>query len=206
MAFEIISKEDVAKMIRLPIAKIEDTWYDQTLGLIEQYTGLFSLSEAQDIDDVLDGDGGYYLSLQRPLNSVSSVWMDGYTIPANYYLARWDGLYLKTYYTVNLPYESNLRYANEFTPGIGNIQISYNAGGVVNLPSKYYKSLQATIVLCLQAWATMPREEGSDQLMRNFRPVNQEYQRKDEALSERGVHGKIRDIIRTTLPKRTVMK
>ena len=207
MAYEIISKEDVSRMIRMPISKIDDFWYEIVLSEIELQTGLYSLSEAQDIVQTLDGDGSYTLSgLYKPINSVSSLSIDGASVPSNYFLVRWNEVSLRTFYNVNLVYEANLRYTQEFASGIGNISISYNAGGTANLPSHYLGALKMCIVLCLQALSTMPREEGTDQVLRNYKSINEEYARKDEVASEYGVHGKIKSIIKNTLPKRTVFK
>src|SRR6478609_5940525 len=98
MAWQIISKEDTSKYIRLPVVQLEDLWYEMSLGLIEQYTGWEGLEEdAETITETLDGTGMSYLPTRTPLASLSSLSIFGVTMPTSYYDVRWDGLYLKTY-------------------------------------------------------------------------------------------------------------
>lgn len=207
MAFEIVDKSIVSDMIRMPASKIRDEYYDMAIGQIQLHTGWRYLNYNVDLVQIKDGDDSFYLQLQKPVNTVSYVKINNTPVPSAYYVVRWDGIYMKTEpQSVDLIYETSLYSPNCFSLGIGNIEVSYNCGGIANLPYEYQEAIKLAIILIIQTLSTLPREEGSDQILRNYKPQNQEYERKDESQSGVGIHGKIRDIIFKTLPRRIFAK
>lgn len=195
----------MSQYIRMPTSQIDDIWYTWCMALIQKHTGWYSLDEAKTLtDQYLDGDGSAYLRTRRPLNSISSLLVNGTSLSDAHYLARWDGVYLRTFYQSESFIYSDYRYTGFFPEGIGNIKITYNAGGTDNLPEEYLGALQASLVLIVKEFSTLPRQEGSDQIMKRYNPNRTA--EPEEALRTFGIHGKIQGILNSTLPKRILMR
>lgn len=199
MAWELVSKSDVAKNIRVAAPDIQDIWYDSAIGLVERFTG-WNLVAAQSYTEYGDGNGSEIFTPEvLPLNSVSSLKISTQLIPSTAYLVRWDGVYFKTPEVLpTTPYTTSLIYYNHFPFGIGNVYIEYNGGGITNLPSKYSSYLPMTLTYIIKELSVLFRNEGSDNVLEKYRPDRSQV--KEEVLQNYGIHGKVRGIIKSWYP------
>lgn len=204
--WEIISKEEVSQFIRVPVLEISDLWYDLVISLIEDYTGWYSLDYAEDIIEDIDGDGSAFLRTQIPINSVSTILLNGVGVPSSYYSTKWHGVTLKTYISDTSIIDHEMFYnmyefGFYFPIGLSNINVSYNAGGISSLPARYRNKIRTALLLCIKELSIIPRNEGSDQMMREYVPRKQT--NRGEVLKRFGVHGKIMGIIESILPPKS---
>ena len=199
MAWELVSKTDVAKNIRIAAPDIQDLWYDSAVGLVERFTG-WNLLSPQDYTQYGDGNGSeIFMPEVLPINSVSLLKILGQEIPITSYLVRWDGVYFKTPEVLSsTPYTTSLVYYNRFPFGIGNVYIEYNAGGPANLPNKYAAYLPMTLTYIIKELSVLFRNEGSDSVLEKYRPDRSQV--KEEVLQSYGIHGKVRGIIKSWYP------
>lgn len=191
--WNIVSRAEVANFARINEDNIDDIWYDTVLGIIETNTGWYSLEESMDVIDITHGHGSPILYVKSPINSVAYLKVDGATVSSSLYYASWEKIYIKN--------NSDRTYLSVIKPGIANVEISYNIGGITALPSNYQESLKAVLLLCIKELIAIPRNEGSDQTLRKYRPDRT--MMPEETLKNYGVHGKINGIIRSQLPART---
>lgn len=188
----IISKDRAAEFARVNVDSIDDLWYDEILGTIEVYTGWYSLENGIDVTERRHGSNSPLLLLKSPINSISSIIINGSLLSSSAYDYDWNKVYM-----IN---ESSDAPLAVFSKGIKNIIISYNVGGTDSLPSKYLNALQMTMLLCMKEYVAIPRGEGSDQTLRKYRPDRT--QAPEEVLQSQGIHGKIQGILRVNLPSR----
>lgn len=190
--WKIISKSDAAEYARMSINSIDDLWYDTTLGLIEVHTGWASLDETMDDVRVLHGTNTPILLVPAPINSITYIKIDDVALSDGLYHYNWNKIYMKN--------ASTRTSLSTFPTGIANIEVSYNVGGITSLPDEYQSALKATLLLCIKEFVAIPRNEGSDQVLRKYRPDRT--MMPEETLKNYGVHGKIMGIIRANLPSR----
>lgn len=190
--WKIITKEEASEFARVSINSIDDIIYDTTLGLIEVHTGWRNLDDPINTIKYAHGIGSPILLLDAPINSITYIKIDGVTIDSSLYYADWNKVYMKN--------NSDRLSLNVFPVGIGNIEVSYEQGGSETLPESYRQSLIATTLLCVKEMIAIPRNEGSDQVLKKYRPDRT--MMPEETLKNYGVHGKIMGIIRANLPSR----
>lgn len=204
MAWEIISKTQASEYARYPANNINDLWYDIVVGLVESHTGWESLNAVADPrTDTFSGLGSSFLPLAIPLVSVSSLKVLGVELPASYYKVRWDGIELSTYrpqqVIVQAPYfDIFTQYGSIFPFGTNNIEATFTYGGYENLPRNLQTSLQGVMLMIIKEFTVMPRNEGSDQIMKAYKSGLHT----DEALKKAGMHGKISGILADFMPMR----
>lgn len=186
----IVTKEQSAEYARVNTLSIDDAWYDIMIGAIETYTGWHYLESPTDRIDRFHGTGTPYLLCKTPINSVSSIIVSGSSLSSSEYSAEWNKIYLINDGTVS----------NIFKNGIKNVIVSYNVGGTNSLPSNYIESLRSTLLMCLKEFIAIPRNEGSDQTLRKYRPDRT--MMPEEVLKSYGIHGKIQGIMKANLPSR----
>lgn len=199
MAWEIVPKSQVSENIRIPVTSLQDIWYDAAIGLVERFSGIY-IGEAANYTEEGDGTGSiFYRPKVIPVNSVSSLSILGQTIPSYRYSVRWDGIWFKDQRVLDTnPYSTGFVYYSSFPFGISNVDITYNAGGITNLPSEFKDALPMTLILVIKEMSVLFRTEGSDQVLEKYRPDRSKV--KDEVLQNYGIHGKIRGIIKSWLP------
>lgn len=188
----LVTKEELATYARININNIDESWYEIVLGIIEDRTGWNYLEDAQDVVDIVHGNGSPILAVRSPINSVSSIVINGATLASSAYTFTWNKIYM-----VNNTDRTSL---SVFSPGISNIRLSYNIGGIDSLPNHYQQALRSTLLLCLKEFVAIPRNEGSDQILKKYRPDRT--MMPEEVLQSYGLHGKISGIIKTQLPQR----
>jgi len=192
--WQIITKEQAAEFARVNVQSVDDIWYDNIVGIVERYTGWSHLEEAATITERFHGNGTPFLLCQHPINSVTSIQVSNSLLSSSSYIVDWSKIYL-----INDDVGNGIPL-NVFKKGIKNILITYNAGGTDSLPSSYLQSLKNTLLLCLKEMIAIPRNEGSDQTLRKYRPDRT--MAPEEVLQSYGIHGKIQGIIKTNLPNR----
>ena len=188
----LITKNELAEYARINVNNIDDSWYNIILGIIEDKTGWSYLENAEDVVDVIHGNSSPILIGKSPINSISSIVVNGSALSPSVYTYTWNKIYMKN--------NTDRAYLSVFPPGIANIQITYNVGGINSLPSTYQQALRATVLLCLKEFVAVPRNEGSDQVLKKYRPDRT--MMPEEVLQSYGLHGKISGIIKSTLPLR----
>lgn len=199
MAWEIVSDTDVANYVRFPVNNLRDAWYDQAIGIIEGFTG-WSLTEENNITEVLDGTGTSDLKPEKiPISSVTSINISGINIPTSYYYVTWSGIKLKSHRDFSVQLSSGLYEIIDFPYGVANITIEYSCGGFNILPRKYQEAIKAATFMIIKEYTVIPRSEGSDQVMRTYRPDRTMLP--EEVLMNYGTHGKIRGILNAMLPQ-----
>ena len=207
MSWEIVTKTDTAKFCRVATTELLDSWYDISLGLIERHTGWYSLSVEEDVVEYVNGPGNAILVPKFPINSVSSIYISGVILPSTYYYTAWNQIEIRTYridevYDLTVQLERITNWGEAFPFGIRNINLTYNVGGVESLPSKYLYSLKSTLLMVIKEFSTVPRNEGSDSMLKKYRPDRTMLP--EEVLTSYGVHGKIKGILKAMLPKQRV--
>lgn len=205
MSWEIITKTQASEFIRIPESKLDDIWYDITIGLIESHTGWEDLdAEIGPVTSTFSGDGSSYIPLKTPLKSVDSIRTVGVLLPTAYYTVAWDGVYMNTYRPLNVViqqsvyYDTYSQYGTIFPVGQNNISVTYTHGGYLNLPKNLRNSLKAAALMILREFTVYPRNEGSDQIMKVYKAGLHT----DEALKKAGTHGKILGILEDFMPPR----
>jgi len=190
--WKIVSKDEVSNFARISAGSIEDMFYDTTLGVVETFTGWSNLEAPINIIHTAHGHGSPILLAHAPINSVASITVNGAVISPSLYYVSWDKIYMKNS-------EENPRL-QVFKRGFANIELAYNIGGIASIPENYQQSLKATLLLCIKEMVAIPRNEGSDQVLRKYRPDRT--MMPEEVLKSYGVHGKIMGIIQANLPRR----
>lgn len=192
--WEIVSKEQTANYARVNIQNIDDYWYTNIVGMIEKYTGWRYLNDATSVTERYHGTGTPFLAIHAPINTITSIVVSTATISSSLYSYDWNKVYL-------INDELNAGYAhNVFKQGIKNVVVNYNVGGTSSLPVHLSESLQQTMLMCLKELIAIPRNEGSDQTLRKYRPDRT--MMPEEVLKSYGVHGKIQGIMKANLPMR----
>lgn len=198
MAWEIVSKESVASFIRVPEDRMMDVWYDMSIGLIEDHTGWY-LDAQTNITELTSGNGSNFLVPDVvPIASVSSIRIEGSLVPPTHYVTSWDMIQLKSYRSDDILQSDMLYSIGEFNLGTRNIEIVYNSAGYNGLPRKYKEALKSCIFFICKEFSVNFRGEGSDQMMRKYRPDRT--MNPEEVLMSYGQHGKIKGILNTILP------
>lgn len=190
--WQIISKDAAAQYARMAIGSIDDLWYDTTLGIIETYCGWSNLEEAVDITETMHGNNSPILIVKAPIVSVTSISVDGTIISPTLYKYNWNKIYMTN--------NSDRTSLSVFQRGIMNVVVSYRVGGISSLPEHYQDALKATMLLCIKEMVAVPRNEGSDQTLRKYRPDRT--MMPEETLKNYGIHGKIMGIVKAQLPGR----
>lgn len=186
----IVTKNDVAEYARINISNIDDSWYDIVLGIVENKTGWFSLENAVDVTETVHGNNSPIMVVKAPINSITSIVANNSIISPSTYTFTWNKIYMKN--------KTDRSTLSVFPPGIANIDITYNVGGTDSLPPDYQENLRATLLLCLKEFVAVPRNEGSDQMLKKYRPDRT--MMPEEVLQSYGLHGKISGIIKSLLP------
>lgn len=207
MAWTIVTEEETASYCRVVASFLRPEWYTLALGAIENYTGWYSLDEAETVQDYFDGSGSSHLRPLFPINSVTSIQVHGITVPAAYYYVKWNAIQMRSYrpdqsYATTLLLDRETAYGTVFPYGMKNIYVDFNVGGTASLPAKYLNNLRLCLLMIIKEFTVMPRGEGSDYKMNKWRPdrtLNPE-----EVLTSYGVHGKINGIIRAFLPRKKI--
>lgn len=198
--WDIISVDQASKFIRIPQSEIQDFWYDVSIGLIEQHTG-WTLDIVDNIDEKIDGTDSTHIEVtQFPISSVSQVKVMGDIIPSSYYAVKWNMIQLLSYRGEDVSIYNGLYSIDVFPYGVGNVQVIYDCGGVNSLPNKYKQAVTMCLLMLCKEISTNFRGEGSDQILRKFRPDRT--QNPEEVLINYGQHGKMEGILKALLPKR----
>lgn len=200
MAWEIVTKNDAKEFIRVPTLDIQDLWYDMALGLIEDHTG-WTLEAQSGITERANGSGTDILETEIfPIQSVSSIVIESNGLSSGFYTTRWNWIQLLSYRGEDITDYGGLYSITEFPFGIGNVTITYNAGGYDSLPNKYKRATQLTMLMLIKEISTNFRGEGSDQMYKKYRPDRT--QNPEEVLLNYGQHGKMQGILKANLPIR----
>lgn len=189
--WNIISKSDLAEFARISAGSIDDIWYDATLGIIETFTGWSHLEEPVNKIYTTHGHNSPILVSLSPINTVNSITVNSKVISPSLYFVSWDKIYMK-----NDDENRNM----VFVRGFGNITVDFNIGGTSAIPDHFQQALKGTLLLCLKEMVAIPRNEGSDQVLRKYRPDRT--MMPEEVLKSYGVHGKIMGIVQANLPRR----
>lgn len=199
-AWDIVSKADVSKFVRVPLTEMQDIWYEMAVGLIEEFTG-WTLTAQSAITERVDGNGTDFIMVNRfPISAVTSLTLEGSSISSTYYGVTWDSIKLYSYRGEDITIYTGLYAINYFPYGSGNITVVYNAGGYASLPNKYYQSVRSCLFMIIKEFSTNFRGEGSDQMYKKYRPDRT--QNPEEVLLNYGQHGKIMGIIKAFLPQK----
>ncbi len=125
------------------LQSIEDMFHDTTFAVTETFTGWSNLEAPVDIVHTAHGHGSPILLAHAPINSVTSITVNGVVISPSLYYVSWDKIYMKNS-------EENPRL-QVFKRGFANIEVAYNIGGIASIPENYQQSLKATLLLCIKA-------------------------------------------------------
>lgn len=197
--WDILTKEQVSSFIRVPEDRMVDDWYDMAIGHIESHTGWY-LDPVLNITEIISGAGADYIVPDYvPISSVTSIQVNGITVPPTYYVVSWDMIQLKSHRPDDVTAAQMLYTINDFTLGSKNINISYSSSGYNGLPRKYKEPVKLCIYFICKEISVNFRGEGSDQIMRKYRPDRT--MNPEEVLMGYGQHGKIMGILNTLLPQ-----
>lgn len=204
MSWELADKEEVAEYCRTTQQFLRDEWYDSALGMVEDHTGWYSLTTPIDVDEYVSGNGSAILVPKTPINSVTSVYVQGTLLPAVYYYVAWNGIEIVTYrpgevYDVTVQLGYRLNWGEVFPDGLRNIRLVYNVGGMTSLPTEYQYKFKLAMLMIIKELSTVPRNEGSDTMLNKYRPDRTMLP--EEVLTSYGMHGKINGILNSVLPK-----
>ena len=204
MAWEIVSKVDVATFARVTQDMLRDVWYTTALGHIERYTGWQKLTAAENITEYVDGSGDAILTPRVPINTVTTIQVHGTPLPSGYWASTWDGIRLRSYrpgesFETTVFLERTTSFGEIFPFGLSNIYLSYNVGGIASLPVEYSEAVKEALLLVIKEFSVVPRMEGSDSMLKKYRPDRTMVP--EEVLHNYGLHGKINGILRAILPQ-----
>lgn len=190
MAWEAISKAEVAKLSGTREADLSDTWYDQAVGLIETHKGIYNPGLSVTVTDVLDGDNTSRIRVRRPpIESVTSLYVDNYLISANSYVFSDGVISLIDNYSGN-PYV----FDKIFPAGKKNVTVTYVSGGG---PLSVSGAVSLTIALIIKELANLHSQEGAESRLMSYRPGKSVAT--EDPIHEWGTHGKIKGIIEALL-------
>jgi hypothetical protein len=205
MSWSIVTKTQASEFARIPVANMNDIWYDIAISAVERHTGFQSLETQVDapITHTFSGTGASFIELYKPLVNVTSLRVLNVELPTTFYTVRWDGIELNTYRpypvimsTVYFDYFTNNGFI--FPVGTNNVQATFTYGGFMNLPSSLQGTIKMAMLLILKELTVPPRNEGSDQIMKSY-GANRNT---SEVLMIGGVHGKIQAILQSVTPLR----
>lgn len=188
MAWEAVSKAEVARISGTKEDNIHDEWYDWAVGLIKRHSRIHNIGTDAEVVVTEERDGNdtrRILVNKPPIISVTSVTIDGYTVSSDYYTHDSVSIVL----TDNLPTNPHLA-TERFANGAKNVTLVYTSGGVDS-------AVSAAIALIIKEFSGLERSEGAEARLQ-FYQVGKN--RATEApLVEWGVHGKIVGIIKSFL-------
>jgi hypothetical protein len=184
MAWEAVTKDQVAPLAGIRSTDLKDEWYDFAVGTIEYHTGLYNLGSPVAVTEIRNGNGMSRISVKYPpIASLSSVTVDGSTLGSGYIAYDTTTIYTKEGTGLN-PYLNSIR----FNRGVQNIGLSYISGTAV-IDQNY----SLTLALVIKELANLTTAEGAEARVQFFKPGRSSAT--EDPLFEWGLHGKIKGII-----------
>lgn len=192
MAWEAITKEEVAKICGVNPASLRDEWYNMATSLIERHAGVFNPGKTVSVDEKQNGSGMSYQRVdQPPIASVAAVYVDGIILPSDRYINTDNSIVLVEDYISANPYAV---LPGIFPEGRKNVRIVYTSGN----SSDY--AVNMAIALIVKELSTLHSQEGAEARLMTFRPG--ESVATEEPLIQWGIHGKIKGIITTLVGRK----
>lgn len=188
MAWEAVSKDEVAALSGVASSALRDEWYNMAIAVIAELANLWNIGTPTNITEVKDGNGTSRIMVNRPpVYSVTSVKIDDVPVPASAIVYDSSGIHLKSTVSVN-PYVGRIR----FERGVKNVELAYVSGSPV-----VDHSVSLAIALIVKELSNLKTAEGTDSRLFTFRPTKSHAT--EDPLYEWGVHGKIKGIITSLL-------
>lgn len=192
MAWEAVSKEEVAKISGTTALQMQDEWYDWAVALIGIHANIYNIGTLAPttVTEVRDGNNTRRLFVNKPpISAVTSVAIDGTTISSDFYTFDTSCIV----FTDNLPTNPHIATL-KFVPGAKNITVVYTSGVTTD------DAVSTTIALVIKEFSKVERLEGAEAHLQFFQVGKN---RATEApLTEWGMHGKIVGIIRSFLGRK----
>lgn len=188
MAWEAITKEEVAEFIKVPQASLRDEWYNQSVALIENRAGIHGIGNITTRTDYLDGDGGKFIAVRYPpISSVTSVSINDYVISSSLYRADERYIVLIEKFSIN-PYFIDA----VFPEGIRNVKVVYESGASSN------PLVSLAIMLLVKEFSNIATSEGSAARVQFFQTDRQDGVERVRRSS--GFEARLQSIIRSVFP------
>jgi len=192
MAWEMISKEEVALLAGIKQSDLRDIWYNMATGIVGRIAGIWNVGAPTSITEVRDGRDLPRIDVhQPPISAVTSVTVDGYSVDSAYISYDTTSIVLSdSGYTGN-PYADD----QVITEGDKNVTLVYTSG-----TSTIDYSVALVVALIIKELANLHTMEGSEAVIQFYRPGQSAAT--EDPLIRWGIHGKIEGIIETFLGKK----
>lgn len=189
MAWEAVSKENVAALSGIRTTALRDEWYDFAVGLIGKIAGIYNIGTPIAVVEIKDGNGSSVMQVDKPpISAVEKVVVDGVTMSSALVKYSGSSVYLSDS-GVGYQYTTNPRIGNYiFSKGIRNVEITYTSGTLVS-----DEAYALAVSLVVKEFANLATAEGSDSRLQFYKPGQSG--RTEKPLYEWGLHGKIKGII-----------
>lgn len=183
MAWEAISKADVAKFAGCKPDDLKDIWYDQTISYIAKFGGYNNPVIAETVTERRSGNGARRIQVGKPpVTGLVEVKIDGVVQPITDFDFDASGVYC----VVNS--YNNLSSRLGFHKGVKNIELTYKSGGE---QGNEYVSL--AIMMIMREIVAEYLSEGSNARIVEFKGgVSTAI---DDSLLAWGLQGKIKSIV-----------
>lgn len=186
MAWELISKIEVAKISGARETDLRDMWYDMAVGLVERLTGITNLGVTDNVVEVSNGDGTGMLTVRKPpIVSVSSIYINNALVSPEHYVVHESYVQMVD----NVYYEGTV--TGVFPKGKGNITISYVSG------TQGDNAIKLVIALLIKELVNFSLGEGAESKIQFYKPGKSAAT--EEPLVQWGVHGKMVGIVHSIL-------
>jgi len=184
MAWEAISKVDVAKFSGCKPADLNDIWYDQAISYIGRYGGYYNPAIAETVTERRSGNGARRIQVGKPpVTGIVSVSIDGVAQPITDFDFDASGIYC----VVNS--YNNLTSRLGFHKGVKNIELTYLSGG-----EQGNEHVSLAIMMIIREMVAEYLSEGSNARIVEFKGgVSTAI---DDSLLAWGLQGKIKSIVR----------
>lgn len=189
MAWEAITKAQVATLCGVAASNLQDVWYDIAVDLIERHAGIYNIGKSVSVDEKLDGNGSTRIRVNNPpISSVSAVYIDDVFVESSRYTFNDTSIIAIESLAINPRAELYV-----FPKGAKNIRVVYTSG-------EQDYSVGITIALIVKELSGLKSMEGAEARIQTYRPGSSNAT--ELPLTEWGVHGKIMGIISTLVGRK----
>lgn len=189
MAWEAVSKVEVAKLAGINTTELQDWWYNVAVDLIARHTRYTNIGTLVSVTEVRDGNDAARIAVAKPpIYSVTSVSVNGTVYSSDTYTFDSVSISFKNLLSDYTGYDRSF----VFTRGTKNVVIAYTSGSIV-----VDQSVALAIALIIKELANTSSGEGAESRIQYYRPG--ESAATEAPLTQWGIHGKIVGVVKTIL-------
>jgi hypothetical protein len=196
MAWEAVSKEEVARLSGVKTTELRDEWYAMAVDLIGRIAHVYNIGTPVAVSETRNGTSSRIMPVYKPpIVSVQSVYIDDELVPASLIDFSDSAIYIKSSESI---YVNNIDSDETFEYGSRNVIINYTSGS-----TSVDHSISLTIALVIKELAGTTVGEGAESRVQFYRPGQSDAT--EAPLTHWGIHGKIKGIITTLLGSKVRM-